>query len=314
MSKFNYLEECYNNIKSAKQNSLAIENLKNAYNWSRANITKANYIEIADILKACEVAMPYIFILDSVSRFEIINLNDSVKCLDSFSSHEEILNYIVNYVRNELYERRKEYYVIKNKTGIDKVDVANLCFDASEDVLKLCYRLRLEAAQIKIDPGYDEKLNLQFGNGFHYFCIVKIEDKKYLVDCTYKQFFDVYGVLLERLGLMGLNGCLAGIYMLLDESRKKTAVRLLENGWVELTEENMKNYFDGFTLSYYNALYYEWLGKIDFTTPYTANDYEGMIFGSENLSKHQPLETLGYQRRLLKNENIVFTTNLEYFK
>lgn len=90
---------------------------------------------------------------------------------------------------------------------------------------------------------------------------------------------------------------------MMNESRKLTAKTLLEKGWIELTDVNCKNYFDGFALSYRNALYYEQLGKVDYTTNYTSDDYiMKFVFGCDSQILREGKENLGIQKRMLKRD------------
>jgi len=80
-------------------------------------------------------------------------------------------------------------------------------------------------------------------NDNHSFGIIHIDGKKYIVDCTYRQFFSVtknieFGRVRD-----------AGKYMLVDDQRKAFAEQLLKQGFVEATPENLKMYFDGFVLA-----------------------------------------------------------------
>lgn len=88
--------------------------------------------------------------------------------------------------------------------------------------------------------------------------------------------------------------------MTLTEEKLKLAVSLLEKGYIELTDENGKNYFDTFTLSYRNGLYYEKTNDFTYTTPYTLKDYINFLQGTTSLLKYEDINTLGYQKTPLK--------------
>lgn len=83
------------------------------------------------------------------------------------------------------------------------------------------------------------KRNLQ--NNTHSFAIATIGEKRYIIDCAYRQFFQTEenGEKQETLDLKET--------MSYDEQRKKLAEQLLKNGWIEATPENIKTYLDGFT-------------------------------------------------------------------
>ncbi len=151
---------------------------------------------------------------------------------------------------------------------------------------------------------------------FHSFCIVKFklpngEVKNYLVDCTYRQFFTYRNSFLERCGLVGFAGCCMGRYMLMNDSRRCTAEKLLKHGFIEMTPENIKNYFDGFILQGRNGKYYDRLGKDfidedDYTTGYSHIDYLNALMGVRPLNETY-LDIL-YNRIL--HSDIVFDYNL----
>lgn len=273
------------------------------------NIVKESYNQDSDsvlvVLNKCRWSLPTYFIIDSKTNFtKIDNIKELAlnRSLDSFGSEKELLDFIVNYARNMLMVEHKQHIKLSKREGFDALDLVDLCRDASFFVEIICCILKVPYKIVKIDPGFDESLNLFNGSGYHYVVIVTLNGKDYLVDCTYKQFFEVRGSLLEAMGIIGFNALDAGYYMMIDDSRRKTASELINNGWIALTEINMKNYFDGFTLAARNASFYDNLGYVDFTTSYTANDYENFIFGDDNQANHEAIETLGYQRRLVKND------------
>lgn len=237
------------------------------------------------------------------------------KSLDSFSSSSKLLDFIVSLTRNHLFfEYAWGATLIPHKTGIDAIDLTNLCLKSSEFIKKICDILKLRCVTVRIDPGFCKQAMLLNGNGFHYFSIVYIENEEYIIDCTYKQFFEIYSNILEKMGIVGLSGCFPGIYMLQNESRKTTAQALIKNGWIKMDEVQAKNYFDGFALSYRNASYYEEKGFVDYVTPYTLETYKNFIFGDDTQINHEGFDNLGIQKRLIKNPNIKFKTNESIIK
>ena len=128
---------------------------------------------------------------------------------------------------------------------------------------------------------------------FHSFCILdfRLPDgdiRSYLVDCTYRQFFTYRNSFLERIGLVGFPGCCMGRFMLMNESRRKTAEQLLKYGYMELTAENIKNYFDGFIFEGRNGGFYaekgkEFLSESDYDVEFSFEDYLDAIDGVKTL-------------------------------
>ena len=83
--------------------------------------------------------------------------------------------------------------------------------------------------------------------------------------------------------------------MLMDEKRKKVAEELLKNGFVELKDDTLKLYCDGFTLSYRNGLYYKYFGN-DYSTEYRVEDYIRFFNGEDSQLKHEPPTCLGMMK------------------
>ncbi len=82
----------------------------------------------------------------------------------------------------------------------------------------------------------------------------KIEEKLYLIDTTVKQFFlrnevtNAQGGYIKDKKFGNKVAPLAGYWMLQMKNGRQFATELLQNGFIELTEENAKIYGDAFTL------------------------------------------------------------------
>ncbi len=145
------------------------------------------------------------------------------------------------------------------------------CGDGARFTSQLCDNLDIKNKFFMVNE------NLDFGS-FHCFCFVEVNQKTYIVDCTYRQFFCLADSFLEQTSLPSRPGCRMGRFMLMTPERQKFAEELLTKGYVEATPENVKHYFDAFILTSRNGLYYQNLNKPmitteDFTTPYTSDDY-----------------------------------------
>ena len=64
--------------------------------------------------------------------------------------------------------------------------------------------------------------------------------------------------------------------------------------------ENLKNYLDGFTLSFRNGLYYEGQENKDFTVSYSCDDYYDFLNGLDSQVNYEDLECLGEQRKMFR--------------
>lgn len=205
---------------------------------------------------------------------------------------EDILDFVIYYGRK---------YLIRgcDITKYNNKNVTNKCMIASKYIKTLAQKCGLKSYMIRIDPGFSRKHGLLLDSGFHYFNILEYQNKYYLVDVTYKQFFLKYDSYIERLGIPYTYMPTAGIYMMMNSTRKEVATTIIKNGWIELTPEVMKAYFDGFALSYRNGRYYEDHDLI-FETDYTAEDYKRFLLSKDNQVNHEGLDALGYQTEPLK--------------
>lgn len=219
---------------------------------------------------------------------------------------KELIEYIVWFTRSRLlatYEDDNSDEII----DFNKLHFTNDCKFAANVIKMVCDTLKVPCEVVKLPPAFTDEFQLYKGNGFHYFCFLTIDGVKYLVDPTYKQFFTLDFNLKDRLGVMGLNGCNPGIYMLMNNSRRKTAINILRKGYVVATDENIKNYLDGFLLSYRNGLFYErYLGEANYDVPYSITEYFEFINGDELLFDYEPIDFMGNQEEPLKNKNFRF--------
>lgn len=212
---------------------------------------------------------------------------------------EEFLDLLVWLSRRGLYE--DFIYDFEYKESLDDCTMANECFVASSLVESMCEAFHVPAKKIKIPPGFSDDVQLYNGNGFHYFVLVTINDKDYIIDCTYRQFFRLDRNLIERMGTYGLSGCDPGIYMLMDEERKKVALQLLKKGWIEADKVNFKHYMDGFALSFRNCLFYKKNGTNDLTVSYTFEDYKRFLSTEDSQISCEGEDCLGVQEEVLED-------------
>lgn len=224
-------------------------------------------------------------------NFEFINPNTT----------EEVLDEIVYWTR--FYLSRPHF----TEKELINFKLVNRCNEAAYYVCQLANVYGFKAQVIKIPPAFSEDIPLYRHNmEFHYFTLLEKDNKKYIVDCTYSQFFSWYRNSIERMGHYGSNGCLPGIYMLKSEARENVARTILKNGWIELNEDTIKHYMDGFALSYRNGLFYEELGEAKYETPYTIEDYHKFIFTNDSQLKREGAKVLGYQRYVMKKSDFKF--------
>ena len=77
-------------------------------------------------------------------------------------------------------------------------------------------------------------------------------------------------------------GCSIGSYMMLNEKRKKIAEKILSKGYIELTPDVIKEYFDAIVFSGRDKKFYEqhrlnYLDDDDIVPKFSAEDYLQML-------------------------------------
>lgn len=263
------------------------ENILLFYNDGRINYY---YGRVIALIMKCEAKLPKTFIIESNPVFDYykddhINMNEEEK---------SILEKIVLLTRKELLKRHS---VLDPNEAIKKMCFTNCCCESSNIVKKICDDNDIKNYVVLLDPGFSYNEKLCNGNGFHYFNIVKLNKKYYLIDCTYRQFFKTKGNFLEKIGLLNMQMCLPGTFILMNEGIVKYADKLLKDGWIELDENILKSYLDGFAISYRNGLYYEKTNDYSYETNYTPEDYINFLEKKDNQINHEGREVLGYQKR-----------------
>ncbi len=239
---------------------------------------------------------------ESIINIKPYNFNDE-KWLERTMDINQILDALVYQERCRLFAHAKNL----GYQSFEDYDAYCDCQESSLSIYKMARTMGLDAKIKIIEPGYLYNSPLYDGGCKHIVVVINYKAKAYLVDATYKQFFMQKRCLLEKLGTPYLSSPNPGTFMVMNGSRKNTAQDLLDNGWIELTKENMKNYFDGFTLFYRNGLYYEKTGDFSYETPYNISDYYNFLSELDNQVLHEGYENIGYQKRSLKNPNMSFT-------
>lgn len=138
----------------------------------------------------------------------------------------------------------KVIFNVRSKLGdIKKSGLINKC----DYVTKL---LCLELDKYKIDYSICEthKLISNDVTG-HMFLVVYIEDKSYIVDLTYLQFFSYdrcnRNMYKEKDGITYMAPD-PGYYYVENKDKVDIARSMLENGYIELNGDNLKTYLDSF--------------------------------------------------------------------
>ena len=221
------------------------------------------------------------------------------------SDNNEMLDFIVKEARKSIIT---ENFELPDTSNLDlgDFDFSNLCYPAAEHINLLCAKHSIENERIIIYSGFGELNEIKNNFQQHHATFVTLNGRSYLVDVTYSQFFIQYINNLDRLGLIGLSGSYVGSYMMIDKDRLDLAIKLIRDGYVELTDGVLKMYMDGFALSFRNALFYENNNISSFSTEYTDGDYLRFLYSDDSQIKHEGKENLGYQLKPLKNPYLDF--------
>lgn len=237
--------------------------------------------------------LPNKYILETKSNFD----NNFYENIYKPNNDEEFLKFLILLIRKAYMNK----YISKHINDIDRIDLSNECFVFSQLVKDVCDSYNINCDVIKIDAGFSNTHKIFDGCGFHYFNIVTLNNKEYIVDCSYRQFFSFRRNITSCLGLINFDTLNVGYYMTNDKEKRKIAEDLIKDGFIELTENNFKLYLDGFTLSFRNGLFYEQNNGLTLKTNYTYDDYLNLLFKDDDLIKYEGKELLGFQKKPLKN-------------
>lgn len=246
------------------------------------------------------------YIYEVEEKYANLKLIDPAIYYDDYKDNGNIVERIVHETRNFLIKEIEMFYFKPRLLNIKNLNLTNCCLKAASYVDRICQRENIKSHLIKIHPGYDEYKNLYNGAGFHWLNIIEVNNKYYLVDTTFQQFFYSKRNNLDRISVMGLSGCQSGRFMLMSSEGKNLAIELLKNGYCELDEKKFKLYFDSFTVSFRNGLYYESTNDYSFNSVYSVDDYIRFLRREDSQVRHEGEENLGYQKRPLKNGNLKF--------
>lgn len=217
---------------------------------------------------------------------------------NGFIHNEDIITEIINRAC------KKVLYGCLDK----EFDYTGYCGEVACEIRDLCKKFGIDHQTIEINPLFAKKFYSPFegmlGDSVrHYASLIKLNNKKYLVDPTYRQFFMINQNNINRIGVPYLNSCNPGFFMMQNESYKKIAQHLINFGWIEATDQNLKAYFDGFAISFRNGIYYEDMEDFIFKTDYQVEDYISFLNGKGSQLEKEPVISLGRQMRPLESYN-----------
>lgn len=265
--------------------------------YSKDENFEKNYFAITSLVLKCERLLSNEYVIDINS-----NYNPDNNLFVCEKNPEDILIYITNNARNFICSKANHQLNL----SLDKINMVGQCLPVSNYIESLCKKIGIKSKKISLLPGFTKTPILCNGLKQHYAVIVQIEEKEYLIDCTYAQFFQLNRCILERLGIPKLSGCLCGAFMIMNDSRRKVADKILKDGWIRLDNITLKNYMDGFALSYRNGLYYEQTNDFSYEINYSSHNYKKFLDGEDSQLNHESEFVLDFQKKPLENPSLIF--------
>ena len=288
--------------------------IMNYYNNNYGKISNKQLLD--NIYKYVKCITKYYCSYNEISNYYKFVRGDILYIERKLSGNEKILNVkarfddlnVDNFIEYIVYQTIKYLLQCESLTRFDlcKLNVANKCDDASTYVKKICENYHVKSYVLSIYPGYKKTARLFNGSGYHFANVVKYENKYYLIDLTYSQFFGSIRNNLERLGLLQMSGCDVGRFMMMSDQDVNIATNLIRNGYIELNDDILKRYLDAFTISFRNGLYYENTLDFSYKCCYTIDDYVKFLKGIDNQINHEQEGNLGFQKKPLKNALLDF--------
>ncbi len=305
-TNFLKVKEYYNAIVASNKLEKKMDLLNELYSFVKSIASfyyqdLKNYAGIKNLILYSEQAIPKEYIINIAPSYKY----KETRKIPSLKDEEYIIKYIVSKVRDQLYQISG--WPLTSKKDILKVDLTGECFDAAAHIKQLATSLNLKAQIYNIRPGFIKKGSICDYCAEHAFVIVTINETNYLIDVTFSQYFAIATSSLKRTGLLNFMGPSVGIYMLMDSNRKKVADKILKDGYIKLTSQELKYYLDGFTNFYRNGTYYERTNDFTYTPEYQVDDYMRFLQGKDNQLNHEDKESLAYQKLPLKNPNMDFS-------
>lgn len=244
------------------------------------------YKALSQVEKACKNPA---YILDTRPNFDYAS---SFYMEMPNTDSEQMPSYLINEAWQVF-----AYYYAKDQS-LKNTSFINQCDYFSSMISLMCREYDIPCYEICINPGFLDTAELYEGTKYHKLCIVFLNGEYYLLDPSYRQFFLIQIASLKRIGIPFLDGPVAGAFMLLDSRRKALASTLISQGYIKLNSEVLKDYCDGFAMSFRNGLYYKEGKGNPYETSYSAEDYVNFLQGKDNQVKHEDFEVLERQRSI----------------
>lgn len=248
----NILEKNYNIKKDVKKELEDAYNKMYMYKYKLELLGKKSY-DIPTLNSNSEI----IFSEEYETKEHNLN-NEMLSGLENkqFYTKEEAENLIKWTVNNT----RENLKILCNTDNLDNCDLTGTCGFSQFSSIYPLEKLGLKVTYSNIANLFDKN------GGMHAFGTVEIPikdngeilTKKYIIDCTYSQFFILKNCVESRyLNSYINNGIIAspmvGYFMKNNTELKQFAKQMLENGYCEMTDNNLMKYCYGLYLQEFNA-------------------------------------------------------------
>ena len=193
----------------------------------------------------------YIFKLYKNDTFNYQKLCNITKDIIHVLTQEEI-DYLLKWIVFRIKKLLPKYNSFTGEKFNPTFDC--LCGDAADLAYKLLESLGYFNYRINIKNILKESHNI------HAITILILDDKKYVIDPTFRQFLVkekcIAPIINEYKYGKTVDGAYPGYFLSLTEDGKKFGEKLLNDGYFELTEDNFKLYCDSFMM---------WINTTNFT-------------------------------------------------
>ncbi|MBE5820245.1 MAG: hypothetical protein E7310_05480 [Clostridiales bacterium] len=230
------------------------DTIKELYDNCDFHIEYGNYFGIINMLAA------------EGSRYPFLK---EIGHTDSTTETEKFLDSLIAQVRKEVCysDMFKEYFFYYK------------CMECQRSINK-----KLEGNENVSNVPFDTQKDFGFPIYQHAINLVKVGDRRFILDPSYIQFCDIQET-MDVIGVPGRGGARPGHYLMNTPEQIKLLHTLVTKGYFEVTEENLKMYMESFVLSNRNSEFYKNNPDISPTeTEFDYKDYIALLLGKKRLN------------------------------
>lgn len=216
-------------------------------------------------------------IIENISYETIIPLYEALRREDPLTEAESILliRYMVSCTRMNLAIHLTDSIYQRGCQNIKDATLEGLCGLSTDSIVFAC-------KEISSLVHYRDMWDFLPTAG-HSFCFLKIPtytdlniiEKKYIIDCTYRQFFQIQYCSKGRLYRDSIPDI--GYFVYQNKEKVLFAQNLLQNGFFIVNENNLCSYFEPFLIRKDPNHYHFATNQYENQIPYRGNDYLNML-------------------------------------